>query len=205
MGLTKKNMYTDLNAKWTILEQTRENTVPVAVSLYGVMAIDGRNKNSFGTGKVWHSGEGLSEFDITFADRFSYFSQLIIGRKFTHWLSLQAAASFTHYNMVGHQYDHDKVGLHFNGRLRFSYQSSFIFNYDVPLKIKQLSEQTEWVDHPKPNLAVGVEISTATHAFQIYAGSSDGIIPQDVMLWNQNDWKNKGMAFGFTITRLWNF
>lgn len=205
LGLTKKNMYTDLNAKWTILEQTRENTIPVAVSLYGVLAIDGRNEDSFGSGKVTHPGEGLLPYDIDFADRFSYFSQLIVSRKFTHWLSLQAGASFTHYNMVGELYDHDKIGLHFNGRLRFSMQSSFIFNYDVPLKIKEISEQREWTDHPKPNLAFGVEISTSTHAFQIYAGSSDGIVPQDVIMFNQSDWKDNGLAFGFTITRLWNF
>jgi hypothetical protein len=205
LGLTKKNMYTDLNAKWTILEQTRENTIPLAVALYGSMAIDGRNKNAFGTEKVWHSEEGSKEFDIVFSDRFSYFSQLIVGRKFTHWLSLQAGASFTHYNMVGSVYDHDKIGLHFNGRIRFSMQSSFIFNYDVPLKIKSLSEQREWVDHPTPNLAFGVEISTSTHAFQIYMGTADGIIPQDIMMWNQNDWTDNGLAIGFTITRLWNF
>jgi hypothetical protein len=169
------------------------------------MAIDGRNKNAFGTEKVWHSEEGSKEFDIVFSDRFSYFSQLIVGRKFTHWLSLQAGASFTHYNMVGSVYDHDKIGLHFNGRIRFSMQSSFIFNYDVPLKIKSLSEQREWVDHPTPNLAFGVEISTSTHAFQIYMGTADGIIPQDIMMWNQNDWTDNGLAIGFTITRLWNF
>lgn len=205
LGLTKKNMYTDLNAKWTILEQTRENTIPLAVALYGSMAIDGRNENAFGTGKVFHSGEGAKEFDIVFTDRFSYFSQVIVGRKFTHWLSLQAGASFTHYNMVGHEYDHDKIGLHFNGRIRFSMQSSFIFNYDVPLKVKSISEQREWVNPPKPNLAFGVEISTSTHAFQIYMGTADGIIPQDIMMWNQNDWTDNGLAIGFTITRLWNF
>ncbi len=205
LGLSKEKMYTDLNAKWTILEQTRENTIPVAVALYGVMAVDGRNENSFGTGKVWRPGEGSTEFDIEFADRFSYFSQLIIGRKFNYWLSLQTGASFTHYNMVGSEFDHDKVGLHFNGRVNFSPQSSFIFNYDVPLKIKDISEQTEWTDHPKPNIAFGLEIATMTHAFQIYMGNATGIIPQDVVMWNQNDFSFNDLAFGFTITRLWNF
>jgi hypothetical protein len=37
MGLSKEKMHTDLNAKWTIVEQTRENTIPVAVTLYGVL------------------------------------------------------------------------------------------------------------------------------------------------------------------------
>ncbi|RIH66156.1 hypothetical protein D1164_04395 [Mariniphaga sediminis] len=205
LGLSKEKMYTDLNAKWTILEQTRENTIPVAVALYGVLAIDGRNESAFGEGKVWHSGEGISEFEMVLADRFSYFSQLIVGRKFNHWLSLQTGVSFTHYNMVEREFDHDKVGLHFNGRINVSPQSSIIFNYDLPLKIQQISEQLEVPKHHEPNVALGIEIATSTHAFQIYMGNSGGIIPQDVMMWNSNSFSWKNLAFGFTITRIWNF
>lgn len=205
IGATKKNMYTDFNAKWTILQQTRNNTVPFALTLYGVAAIDGRDSELIGRGKVVDTkGQTLAK-NIAFGDRLSYFSQVIIGRKFTDWFTLQAGASFTHYNMVGWEYDHDKVGIHFNGRIKFSPQASFIFNYDQPLKIKDISELEHWDNHAEPNIAFGLEISTSTHAFQIYAGSADGILPQDVMMYNQNDWLNKGLAFGMTITRLWNF
>lgn len=205
LGLTKEKMHTDLNAKWTIVEQTRANTIPVAVALYGVLAIDGRNISSFGTGQVHHSGEGMSEFDITFPDRWSYFSQLIISRKFTERLTLQAGASFTHYNMVDRDYDHDKIGVHFNGRYNFSPQSSIIFNYDLPLNVKSISEQHEVPEHHQPNLSFGIEIATSTHAFQIYVGNSRGLLPQEIMMWNSNDISFDNMAFGFVITRLWNF
>lgn len=207
-GITKKNMYNDFNAKWTILEQTRKNTVPVSVTLYGTMAIDGRSKDFFKSEQYFHSSDPIGPLvRHTFRpeERLSYFSQLIIGRKFTEWLSVQAGASFTHYNLVAKTGDHDKVGAHFSGRVKFSPQSSFIFNYDIPLKIKDISEQREFVDPPKPNLACGLEVSTSTHAFQIYIGSSDGILPQEMMMYNQKDWKNKGLSFGFTITRLWFF
>ena len=105
--------------------------------------------------------------------------------------------------MVGWDYDHDVIGAHVNGRIKFSPQSSIIFNYDAPLKIKDISEQTSWDKHAKQNLSVGVEISTYTHAFQIYVGNARGIIPQNVMMYNQNDWSSDGLAIGFTITRLW--
>jgi hypothetical protein len=205
IGQTKKNMYTDFNAKWTIFQQTERNKMPVSVALYGSFAIDGRNKNTLETGKVVDTkGETLPE-SIKFDDRFSYFSQLIIGRKFTDWLSIQAGASFTHYNMAGWDYNHDIIGAHVNGRIKFSPQSSILFMYDHPLKIKDISEQWTWDTHPEPNLAFGLEISTFTHAFQIYVGTADGIIPQDIMMYNQKDWTDKGLAFGFTITRLWMF
>lgn len=203
-GITKKNMYTDLNAKWTIWEQTTDNSMPIAVGLYGSMSIDGRSTSSIATTeKVFHSGKGNSEFDIAFGDRLAYFSELIVGRKFTDWFSLQAAVSFTHYNMAGKTYDHDIVGAHVNGRVKISPQTSIIFNYDNPLKIKDISEQLNWDTHAKPNLAIGVDISTYTHAFQIYVGSASGILLQDNMMYNQNEFNKKGIAIGFTITRLW--
>ena len=205
-GITKKNMYTDLNAKYTVFEQTTDNSIPVAVTLYGVAAIDGRDASTLETGQVVDTqGESGTPVDISFGDRLSYFSQLIIGRKFSDRFSLQAGASFTHYNMVGMEYDHDVVGAHLGGRFKFSNQSSIIFNYDLPLKIKSISEQADWDTFAKPNLSIGLEIATFTHAFQIYAGSANGILPQDMMLYNQNSWSNGGPAFGFTITRLWMF
>jgi hypothetical protein len=139
------------------------------------------------------------------------FFALIVGRKFNKWLSLQAAVSFSHYNVVNYQtsgkpYDHDKIGAHFNGRIKVTPQGSIIFNYDMPLKISGISEQTEWNDtYPasKPNLAFGYEVSTGTHAFQMYMASTTSILPQENMMWNQNEMNDKGFAIGFVITRLW--
>jgi hypothetical protein len=142
---------------------------------------------------------------IHFSDRLSYFSELIIGRKFCKEFSLQAGVSFTHYNLVGMKYDHDKVGVHVNGRIKVTPQGSIIFNYDQPLKIKQISEQLTWTNPPKPNLAIGYEVSTGTHAFQIYMGSTSSLLPQDNIMYNQNDWQNQGWSIGFVITRLWAF
>lgn len=205
IGITKKNMSTDLNAKWTIMQQTRQNTFPVAIAVYGNMAIDGRNISAFesGTVQVAHHQGSVNEFK--FPDRLSYFSELIIGRKFNNWLSLQAAASFSHYNSAGQLYDHDIVSVHFNGRIKVSPQGSIIFNYDEPLKIKDISEQRDWTTHARPNLTLGYEISTSTHAFQIYMGTASGLLPQENMMYNQNDYTQNQLSIGFNITRLWGF
>ena len=211
-GITRKYMTTDLNAKWALLQQTRKNTIPVSVALYGVVGIDGRNIADFADSVSVASPVGeVNAFQ--FSDRLSYFSQLIISRKFNDKFSLQAGVSFSHYNMVNYQktgmpYDHDKIGAHVSGRFKVSNQGSIIFNYDQPLKIKQISEMSEWNDnfpHPKPNLAFGYEVSTGTHAFQIYMASTTSILPQDNIMWNQNEMSDKGFAIGFVITRLWAF
>ena len=209
-GITKRYMTTDLNAKWTVLQQTRKNTIPVSVALYGVVGIDGRDFNGLvDTVSVASPVGEVNKF--AFPDRLSYFSELIVARKFNEWLSLQAGVSFSHYNMVDYQktgkpYDHDKIGVHFNGRIKVSPQGSIIFNYDQPLKVAQISEQREWNDdYPasKPSLAFGYEVSTGTHAFQIYMSSTSSLLPQDNMMWNQNEMNKKGFSIGFVITRLW--
>ena len=205
IGITKKNMTTDLNAKWTIMQQTRKNTFPVAIALYGNVAVDGRNISAFESGNVQIAHHLGSVNEFKFPDRLSYFSELIVGRKFTDWLTVQAGVSFTHYNSVGVLYDHDKIGVHFNGRIKVSPQGSIILNYDRPLKIKEISEQHEWTNHPKPNVAIGYEISTSTHAFQIFLVTANGLLPQDNIMWNQNDFNKQQWSIGFNITRLWGF
>jgi len=211
-GIIKKYMTTDVTAKWTLLKQTRKNSIPVSVALFGDLAIDGRNISEFADSVTAVSPVGtLKKFDVS--DRLSYFSQLIIARKFNKWLSLQAAVSFSHYNLtryqaVGKPYDHDKIGVHFNGRIKVTPQGSIIFNYDAPLKIKGISEQKGWTtDFPesKPNVAFGYEVSTGTHAFQVYMSSTTSLLPQENMMWNQNKMDKTGFAIGFVITRLWAF
>lgn len=201
-GITKKYMTTDVNAKWTVLQQTRKNSMPISVMLYGNVGIDGRAASSFASGMVREAYTGPL-YHFRFQDRVSYFSQLVVARKFSDWLSLQAAVSFTHYNAVGVLYDHDKVGVHASGRIKVSPQGSIIFNYDQPLKIKEISEQREWNSPPKPSLAFGYEVSTGTHAFQIYMASTTSLLPQDNIMWNQNKMDKTGFAIGFVITRLW--
>jgi hypothetical protein len=203
-GVTKNKMYTDLNAKYSILQQTSDNKVPVGLAVYGVLAIDGRDESAFGTGKVTDSKANATAESISFTDRWSYFSQVMVSRKFTEWLSVQAAASFTHYNMVGWDENHDLFGLHGLAKVKISPQSSLTFNYNAPLKIESISEQTVMPDYT-PTLALGWQISTYTHAFQIYISNAPGMLPMDNMMYNRAKFDKDGIAIGFTITRLWAF
>jgi len=204
IGVTKTKMYTDLNAKYSILQQTSDNKVPVGLAIYGVVAIDGRPAEDFVTGKVVDTkGETMAQ-SIELMDKVSYFSQVIVSRKFTEWLSIQAGASFTHYNMVAWDENHDLFGVNALGKVKISPQSSLTFNYNQPLKVKSISEQDKMPDY-KPTMAIGWQISTFTHAFQIYVSNAPGMLPMDNMMYNTNNFDKKGIALGFTITRLWAF
>ncbi len=205
-ALQKKNMYSEFNAKWTPFQQMNTG-MPVSISFYGNVAIDGRQTSVWKADQYYHSSDSVAytKHDYRFVDRLSYYSQIMIARKFNSFLTLQAGASFSHFNTTPWHQDHDKVGIHAGGRVKLTPQGSFIFNVDFPLQIKSFSEQADFTIHPEPVASFGYEVSTSTHAFQIYVGSNDTLLPQDMMLNNMRTISWDNFCVGFTITRLWGF
>ncbi len=190
-GLTRTDMVHDFNIKYNILTQTRKNTIPISLGVYGNLGLSAVTDDKLG-------------LESNFGDRMSMFGQVIISRKFNDRITLQAGASFSHFNMADtSKFDYDRIGIHVNGRIKLTTQGSFIFNYDQPLKALQLSNHAD-VDL-YPNISFGWEIATVTHAFQIYAGYSKEILPQYYMMRERKEFAFDQFNIGFTITRLWNF
>jgi hypothetical protein len=196
IGTTKNKKYQDFTLKYNILKQTRSLSIPVSVTFFESFAIDASNKTVFGT-------------EYKFSNRLSYFSQLIITHRVNNMISLQLAPSFTHYNSTDSLFDHDKIGLSFGGRVKITPQTSIICAVDMPMYFKGIREYPEPDHLSKPNLSLGVEISTSTHAFQIFVATAQGILPQENMMWNNLESGKKpstaNLFLGFNITRLWNF
>ncbi len=197
IGTTKNKKFQDVSLKYSILKQTKSLSIPVSVSFFESVGLDGRSNSAFGT-------------QYKFSDRFSYFSQLIISHRFNDMISLQVAPSFTHYNSADTLMDHDKVGISFAGRVKFSPQSSFVFGVDLPMKIKSIREYHALsANQSKPNISFGVDIETSAHAFQIFISTAQGIVPQEIMAKNNLLGSDKLLIsqfmLGFNITRLWNF
>jgi len=200
-GLTKSNMLSDFNAKLNVLQQTTES-MPISLTLYGNIGIDGRSKAVWDT-VYFNYAHPNATYGYRLSNRYSYFSEMIVSRKFNDWLSLQGGVSFSHYNTVSAGMDHDRVGINLGGRIKVSPQGSVIFTYDLPLKIGNISEGQ--AVQPEPNASLGYEVSTGSHAFQIYMGTTQSILPQDYMMNNQNKIQSKNFSIGFVITRLWGF
>jgi len=203
VGATKFNKMEDIQLKYRVIEQTRSNSIPVTVMLYGVAGIDGSAKSK------WDGTPDSLEPKYKFSNRLSYFTQVIVSRRFNDKLSLQIAPGFTHYNSVDSVYNHDRFSLSFAGRYKFSPQGSFIISGDFPVDIESLKDykkvDPKTVIYDRPNVCVGFEISTSTHAFHIYLASAQGILPQEDIMWNKNDFFKGEFLIGLNITRLWNF
>ncbi len=187
LGTTKNKKYQDLNWKYKILTQTRSGSMPLSLTYYGNIALDAREASYFGK-------------NYKFAHRISYFNQLIVGRKFSRTVSVQLSIDYSHYNMVDTTafsgMKHDNFGLGFAGRVKISPQTSITLEYNQPLTTP---------DNIKPNLSLGVEIATSSHAFQIFVTTYSGIMPQENLSYNTNEFYKGDILLGFNITRLWGF
>jgi uncharacterized beta barrel domain-containing protein DUF5777 len=204
-GTTKYDRLQDFNWKVALLRQTRSNKMPVSVTYYGNFVIDARPK---GDQLRLDSGNSVSRFG-DLSDRYSYFNQLIIARRFSPKLSLQIAPSISHYNVVQNTMRNDMVAIAFGGRYKVSDQMSIIADYSQPIT-KFL------VNNPPPGISLGFEVATSSHVFQLFMTNYNGIVPQKNYMFNQNNgfgagefkpFGKKGGEFliGFNITRNYNF
>ncbi len=181
-GSTKDYKLQDLQWKYAILQQTRSNSMPVSLSYYGNVVLDARSNDNFGPEKQYR--------DI---HRLSYFTQLILARKFNLKYSAQVAPGFIYYNSVPDGYQNANLSIHAGGRARVLGSASIIAEYD------QLLTAQDGFD-PKPNLAAGIEIGTATHCFQVFLANYSGIVNQRNLLFNSNDLAEGDFLLGFNIT-----
>jgi hypothetical protein len=199
-GFSKFNLGWDGHLKYALFQQTRSGSFPFSITYYLNMAVDTRD-----VGK--DSEDRITLFRNT-TDRLSYFHQIIIARKFSPNFSFQVAPSVSHFNIVEAyrtaqqtiegKKRNDHFALAASARLKFSDQMAFIANYDLPFSDHPL-------DDPKSNIAFGIELSTSSHAFQLFLGNFYNILPQSNNFFNRNDPGEGDFLIGFNITRLWNF
>lgn len=194
-GTEKYNKMQEFQGKYKIISQTRNGKIPVSVSYFGNVVIDARDEEVFGK-------------NYKFTNRLSFFNQIIVSRKFTSKFTLQFAASYSHFNAVTElttdsvgnsigKWKNDYIGLMLGGRYKIVNKMSAIFEYSHPFAV---NEAWEGQNEPLPNLGLGVEFGTSTHAFQIFAAQYENIIAQKNYSNNLNDMAFEGWHFGFNIT-----
>lgn len=181
-GTTKFNRLQDFNWKVALLRQTRSNSMPVSVTYYGNFTIDARKKDKFNL----------------IQDRYSYFNQLIIAKRFSPNVSFQIAPSVSHYNLVDPTMENDLFSVAIGGRVKISPQTSILVDYSQP--ITQFD-----ANQPKPGFSIGAEFATSAHEFQIFLSNYNGIVPQKNYMFNQYDFFKGDFLIGFNITRIYNF
>jgi hypothetical protein len=189
LGFTKYNLLWDVNVKYALLKEKGDRPFPVSLTYYGNMAIDTRPDENF----------------VNNTDRLSYFNQLMVAKKLTRDFSAQVSVNYSHMNAVEGYVDdngdiqgtmkNDHFSFSLLGRYKISDAFAFIGNYDQPLTQHP-------ANNPHPNISLGVELATPLHAFQVFMGNYDWIVPQYSNFFNENDYTEGAFLIGFNITRL---
>ncbi len=190
-GTTKNDVLQDFNWKVALLRQTRGNEVPVSVTYYGNFTIDARKRLK----------DTLGNYTTSLQDRYSFFHQLIIAKRFSPNFSLQIAPSLSHYNAVEPRVRNDKFAISVSGRYKVSPQTAILVDYSQPFTHHLFPDGF----YPKPGIGLGVEFRTSSHAFQLLFSNYQGIISQKNYMFNTNDFFYGDFLVGFNITRLYNF
>lgn len=186
-GTTKDYKLQDIQWKYLILQQTEDNSMPVSLSYYGNVVLDLRKNSAFGP------------VDYRDIHRLSYVTQIIAARKINKIFSVQVAPSVVYFNSV--PIYSDSTGYkNLNFGISAGARANVIGNQSVILEYDQLLTKQDLDVQPKPNLALGWEISTATHTFQVFIANYNQIVNQRNLVFNTNNFAKGEYLIGFNVT-----
>ncbi|MBC8048271.1 MAG: hypothetical protein H7Y00_15835 [Fimbriimonadaceae bacterium] len=180
----------DLFTKLRITRQSKgDKNFPVTISAYGDIAIVTDTSNAL--------------LDTFFVDRFSYTGQLLIARKFSERLSLQLMPTFIHRNLVETAEEkNDAIAI--GGAVRFQLTDNVALNgeyyYTLPDQLPAGFDNSA---------ALGVDITTKGHVFQLQLTNSPYLIPEyfigkttgKIIDDDANGKFDLNIRFGFNISR----
>ena len=131
-----------------------------------------------------------------FSNRFAYFNQLIIGRKFSDRFSFQLTPIFVHRNMVYQkQESNDVVAVGVGGRFKLSNRIAFVVDYHY---IANGLDKTIYKDP----LSIGFDIETGGHVFQLHFSNATGMNERAFICNTTGDWAKGEIRFGFNLSRV---
>ncbi|MBK9530649.1 MAG: hypothetical protein IPO42_02415 [Chitinophagaceae bacterium] len=138
-----------------------------------------------------------------YTSRLSFAHQLIIARKFSEGLSLQIMPSFVHYNLAKSVNDpNDIFALGAGGRIKLTKRLSFNVEYYHILPISFVAGENYRLPGTKNSLAVGFDIETGGHIFQLHFTNSTGMTEKTFITETTGDFFKGDIHFGFNISRV---
>lgn len=133
---------------------------------------------------------------FSFEQKLAYASQLLIARKFNERLSLQLMPSVLHRNYTAVPGDDNTIfAIGIGGRYKISNRIALSGEYYYRLNGYQVDERFN-------SLAIGVDIETGGHVFQLMFTNSRQMVERGFIAETDGSWGNGDIHFGFNITRV---
>ncbi|HEV7351057.1 DUF5777 family beta-barrel protein [Telluribacter sp.] len=186
VGRSSEQKAYDFFAKYRVLQQTTgARTVPVSVTLFGSTVV--RTIRSFIPGEAQRS----------FQDKLSYTGQVLIARKFSERLSLQLSPTYLYRNQPELPAD-DRLllAVGIGGRYKLSKRVSLNGEYFWTARDAGSTSLPYY-----NSMAVGVDIETGGHVFQLHFTNSLGMIEKQFIGETLGTWGKGDIHYGFNISR----
>jgi len=171
--------------KWKFLRQSiGKVNMPISILYHAFMNVD-----------ALQYPDPVRNNDLT--SRLSFVNQLIIGRKFSENFSLELIPTFIHDNLVELRTDkNDKYAMGVGFRQKISKRVSINFEYFYLYPTFTIQ------DAFKNALALGVDIETGGHVFQLHLTNTLTMTENNFITDHSESWLNGGIHLGFNISRV---
>ena len=180
-----------LNAslKYKAIAQSADGS-PVTLAIVGMTSIS--------TAKKSEDPSSLTYFE-QFPHRMVHHGSVLIARKFSEKLSLQASGGITHRNVVPTGEENNIVHVGLAARLQITRTLGLIGDFALPF----INEAQNAPKHYAP-VGIGFEFDTGGHVFQLNFTNATGLMPTDYIPYTLSNWGDGQFRIGFTISRIFN-
>lgn len=185
LGRSSSGKNYDAFVKYQLLKQSKgKGGIPINLTLFGSTA--------FSSVSYRNQKELTGNTDLI--DQFVYTSQILMSRRFSKLLSLQLSPTYIHKNVVEQELQNDFFSIGAGARLKLAGRLHLTADYYV-----RLNNITKELYNP---LAVGLDIVTGGHVFQVYATNSIGMIEKEFITNTFDSVQNGGVRLGFSVSRV---
>lgn len=185
IGRSSLDKNIDMNSRISLIRQ-KSGEVPVSVSFVPSAGINTVNPDFLPDNYV-------------FTDRINYGFSLPIARKMNGELSLQLSPMLVHFNRVGPELNimdpevNTYYSVGFAGRYKIKPRTALSLQYIPPL--------TD-AENLNANIAVGIDIETGGHVFQMFFTTSRALNDPYLIAGDNGDFFAREFRFGFNVNRL---
>lgn len=204
IGLARAKGATDVqqlyegSIKYRLLEQTTDDYVPVAITLFGSNTIAAvQRSEDLASATAYHN----------LRDRMNYVSQIIIARKFNSDFSIVVTPSYVHRNFTAFRDQNNLFAIGAGARAKLTKRMALVIDYFVPFRNKddkEYLEQTSGTKFYNP-LGVGLEMETGGHVFNLNFTNATAIQEMQFIPQTTSSWLKGQYRWGFSISRRFSF
>jgi Membrane bound beta barrel domain (DUF5777) len=171
----------DLFAKARLLQQSKgDKSIPLSLVL--------------AAGACTWTEESFAAVKPDFADRSSYYVQVLAGRKFSGKFSMQLSPIFLHSTMPISGTEKNLFAMGGGARYKFSKRMAFTIDYH-----HVLNGLTSANKNP---LSAGVDIETGGHVFQLHFSNTTGMNERAYLSETYGEFFKGEIRFGFNLSRM---